>query len=54
MTNFGDADREALLPGEGPDDWTTATDFLLTRVGNLLTPPTRELEIQSLVVDVQP
>jgi hypothetical protein len=52
LTYFADAEREAPLPGEGPDDWSTVKDFFLTRVGSLLVPPTRELAIQSRVVDV--
>ena len=52
LTYFGDADREAPLPGEGPDDWSTVKDFFLTRVGHLLTPPSRTLTIQGRVVDV--
>jgi hypothetical protein len=53
LTYFADAEREAPLPGEGPDDWATVKDFFLTRVGNLLVPPSRELEIQKRVVDVR-
>lgn len=53
LTYFADADREASLPGEGPDDWATVKDFLLTRVGSLLVPPARELDIQKRVVDVE-
>jgi len=54
LTYFEDAEREAALPGEGPDDWATVTDFFLTRVGQLLVPPTRALAIQDRVVDVRP
>jgi len=50
---FDDAEREAPLPGEGVRDWSTVKDFFLTRVGNLLVPPARELEIQMRVVDVR-
>jgi hypothetical protein len=53
LTYFDDADREARLPGEGPDDWSTVKEFFLTRVGHFLVPPARELEIQKRVVDVQ-
>ncbi len=53
LTYFDDAEREAPLPGEGPDDWATVKGFFITRVGNLLVPPRRELEIQKLVVDVR-
>jgi len=53
MTYFDDAAREAPLPGEGPDDWSAVKGFFLTRVGNLLVPPGRELEIEKRVVDVQ-
>lgn len=52
LTFFDDADREARLPGEGADDWATVKDFFLTRVGHLLVPPARELEIQKRIVDV--
>jgi len=53
LTYFDDAEREAPLPGEGARDWATVKDFFLTRVGNLLVPPARELEIQARVVDVR-
>lgn len=53
LTYFDDAEREAPLPGEGPEDWTTVKSYFLTRVGNLLVPPGRELDIQKLVVDVR-
>lgn len=49
---FQDADREAPLPGEGPRDWETVKEFFRTRVGHLLVPPGRPLEIHSRVVDV--
>jgi hypothetical protein len=52
LTWFDDADREAALPGEGPDDWATVKDFFWTRVGHLLIPPARELRIQQRIVDV--
>ena len=52
LTYFDDAEREAPLPGEGDRDWATVKDFFLTRVGNLLVPPARVLEIQKRVVDV--
>jgi hypothetical protein len=53
LTYFDDAEREAPLPGEGPEDWATVKAFFMTRVGNLLVPPGRELDIQKLVVDVR-
>ena len=53
MVGIADAEREAQLPGEGPDDWATVRDFFLTRVGHLLIPPARELEIQGRVVDAR-
>lgn len=53
LTFFDDAEQEAPLPGEGRDDWSTVKDFFLTRVGNLLVPPARVLEIQKRVVDVR-
>lgn len=52
LTYFDDADREAPLPGEGGRDWERVKDFFLTRVGQLLVPPTERLEIQELRVDV--
>jgi len=52
LTFFDDAEREAALPGEGPDDWATVKDFFWHRVGQLLIPPSRELHIERLVVDV--
>lgn len=50
---FEDAEREAALPGEGPGDWSTVKEFFLARVGQLLVPPTKPLEIQARVVDVR-
>lgn len=52
LTFFDDAEREAALPGEGPDDWTTVKEFFWNRVGQLLIPPARELQIERRVVDV--
>lgn len=52
LTFFDDADREAVLPGEGDRDWEQVKDFFLTRVGQLLVPPADLLEIQKLRVDV--
>jgi len=52
LTFFDDADREAPLPGEGKDDWATVKEFFWNRVGQLLIPPARELEIERRVVDV--
>ena len=52
LTYFDDADLEAKLPGEGPEDWAAVKDFFWTRVGQLLIPPSRELAIQRCVVDV--
>lgn len=54
LTFFADADREAALPGEGRDDWSTVKEFFWTRVGHLLVPPSRALQIQQRVVDVAP
>ncbi|MBW2264330.1 MAG: nucleotidyl transferase AbiEii/AbiGii toxin family protein [Deltaproteobacteria bacterium] len=53
LTYFDDAEREAPLPGEGPNDWKAVKGFFLERVGDLLVPPTRALDIQKLVVDVR-
>jgi hypothetical protein len=52
LTFFDDAEREAALPGEGPDDWSTVKEFFWSRVGHLLIPPARDLEIERRVVDV--
>jgi len=52
LTFFDDAEREAELPGEGPDDWVTVKEFFWNRVGQLLIPPARELHIERRVVDV--
>lgn len=52
LTFFDDADREARLPGEGPEDWPTVKEFFWSRVGNLLIPPARELQIEQRVIDV--
>lgn len=53
LTYFDDAEREATLPGEGTDDWHIVRDFFLSRVGQLLVPPTKLLAIQSREVDVR-
>jgi hypothetical protein len=53
LSYFDDAEREAALPGEGPGDWAAVKEFFLTRVGNLLVPPSRKLEIQRRVIDVR-
>jgi hypothetical protein len=52
LTYFDDAEREAPLPGEGRNDWKTVKAFFVERVGSLLVPPPRALEIQERVVDV--
>ena len=52
LTFFDDAEREVALPGEGPDDWTMVKEFFWNRVGQLLIPPARELQIERRVVDV--
>jgi hypothetical protein len=52
LTFFDDAEREAALPGEGPDDWVAVKEFFWNRVGQLLIPPGRELQIERRVVDV--
>ncbi len=54
LTYFEDAEREAALPGEGPGDWATVQGFFLTRVGQLLVPPTKALAIQTRIVGVRP
>jgi hypothetical protein len=52
LTYFDDAEREAALPGEGPKDWSTVKEFFRSRIGHLLTPPAKALQIQVLKVDV--
>ena len=52
LTFFDDAEREAALPGEGPNDWSTVKEFFWSRVGHLLIPPGRELQIERCVIDV--
>ena len=52
LTFYDDAEREAPLPGEGPRDWSTVKEFFWTRVGHLLIPPARELQIERCVIDV--
>ncbi len=52
LTFFDDAEREAALPGEGPDDWSTVKEFFWSRVGQLLIPPARELQIAKRVIDI--
>lgn len=52
LTYFDDAEREAPLPGEGPEDWKAVRTFFLTRVGHLLTPPAEVLAIQAQRIDV--
>jgi len=54
LTYFADAEREALLAGEGRADWHAVKDFFQTRVGNLLVPPETPLQVQSNFVDVSP
>lgn len=54
LTYFGDADREAPLPGEGTGDWKAVKDYFLVQVGSLLAPPRRRLAIQAHTVDVVP
>ncbi len=53
LVYFEDAEREAQLPGEGPQDWATVTDYFLTRVGQLLVPPSKRLAIQDREVDLR-
>lgn len=53
LTYFDDAEREAQLPNEGPRDWEAVKEYLLTRVGCLLVPPTTRLAIQEQRVAVR-
>jgi hypothetical protein len=52
LAYFDDAEREALLPGEGTTDWKRVKAFFQKSVGALLAPPSAPLQIQSRVVDV--
>lgn len=52
LTYFDDAEREAALPGEGENDWKRVKEFFLSRVGQLLIPPSEPLEIQRQRIDV--
>lgn len=52
LVYFDDAEREAALPGEAATDWKRVKGFFQKSAGALITPPSRPLEIQSLVVDV--
>ena len=52
LTYFDEANAEAPLPGEGPEDWKTVRQFFLERAGQLLVPPLRRLAIQARRVDV--
>jgi hypothetical protein len=52
LTYFEDAEREARLPGEGPDDWEAVKGFFVRRVGQLLVPPARGLAIERKRVDL--
>ena len=54
LSYFDDAEAEAELAGEGKGDWRRVRDFFSMAVAALLVPPTRPLEIQSRLVDVQP
>ena len=54
LTYFEDAEREARLPGEGPDDWDSLKSFFISRVGSLLVPPSCELAIERQRVDLDP
>ncbi len=53
LTYFDDAEREALLPGEGARDWATVKSFFAARAADLLVPPGPALEIQRRRVDVR-
>lgn len=53
LSYFDDAEAEAQLPGEGPEDWEQVRGFFARAVAALLVPPTRPLAIQSRVVDVR-
>lgn len=52
LTHFDDAEREAALPGEGRNDWPIVKEFFVSRVGQLLIPPARELQIETHVIDI--
>ncbi len=52
LTYFDDAEREAPLPREGDQDFTTVKSWFQTHAGHLLVPPGKPLAIQSNEVDV--
>jgi hypothetical protein len=52
LSYFDDAEAEAPLPGEAPDDWTAVRAFFSKAVAAFVVPPTRPLGIQNRVVDV--
>ncbi len=52
LTYFDDAEREAPLSGESKRDWKAVKQFFQTRVGQLLIPPDKTLDIQACVVGV--
>ena len=54
LSYFDDAERAPALPGEGPDDWRNVKSFFQRAVAALIVPPTRALDIQSLIVDIAP
>lgn len=53
LSYFQDAEREGLLPGEGPEDWKTVRSFFLAKVGELIVPPEKPLAIQANIVDLR-
>lgn len=53
LTYFDDAEAEARLLGEGPEDWATVKEYFVSRAGALLLPPNRVLAIQTRTVDVR-
>jgi hypothetical protein len=53
LSYFEDAEREAPLPGEGPNDWETVKRFFAERVAAELVPPERRLTIQRKIVSAE-
>jgi hypothetical protein len=50
---FDDAEQDAPLPGEGPQDWARIREFFSRAVAALIVPPGEPLAIQANVIDVR-
>jgi hypothetical protein len=53
LTYFDDAEREAPLPDEGPEDWRLVKNYFVSRATALLIPPERPLSIQTREVGLR-